>query len=628
MRNGHLLSRALVVAILASAACGDGDNNVDVVVSEIDFGGTDCGTTAIPRVLTITNNSPNSFSFNTGLALGEESPYEVIPANGAVLARSQLTVMIYSKPIPQESEITDNLYGDMLTVTTDKDGDKPHLVAIKQTARGAIFEASSDTVNIAAPVPMGTSVTAPIMITNVGNASAKLKATSSFFNFTIDSGGQVIAPGDSVAATLQFTPAHNVADNQTMTLAAESGPICGAPSTVAVSGTGTAKGLAVQAVPAATTPRPNNSGGASTLCVKTTTGTVVCGGGNFYGMRGASDDFLMNIGTANGKGGGSGVGGGLGILDIVNTVQLKGGGFLSNVTDLVSGTGFYCARTTNKDEYCWGDYNGLGNNQNQNPARLNPGAVRVATDTRDISAGYLYRCVVKEPDGALSCRSSRAGTDFDLSPIGWSRPAGVLKAVTSGSSTYALLSDGTIETYGLNSNGERGSDVGDNAPGSLVTDFASTAEVVAGGRAPRRGHRFGCARKTDNSVYCWGNNRHGQLGNGTTSNGTNGIFQVIDSTDAPIVATQISAGKAHVCANIAGGVSCWGFGRDGAIGSDSSGDVSRAQPTDPALTGVTNLEAAGTRATCAVITGGAVRCWGYFADAGYFGPEPIYAFEP
>jgi alpha-tubulin suppressor-like RCC1 family protein len=628
MRNGHSLSRALVIAILATAACGDGDNNVDVVVSEIDFGGTDCGTTAIPRVLTITNNSPNSFNFNTGLALGAESPYEVIPANGAVLARSQLTVMIYSKPIPQDSEITDNLYGDTLTVTTDKDGDKPHTVAIKQTAQGAIFEASTEAVNFAAPVPMGTVGTAPIMITNVGNAAGKLKADSSFFGYSLDASGQVVAPGATVAAMVQFSPAHNSVDRQTLTLLNDGGPVCGASSTITVTGTGTAKGIALRAVPASTTPRPSRSDGANTLCVLTTTGTVVCGGGNDWGMRGVTDTFIAEIGTANGKGGNRGVGGGFGILDIVNTVQLKGGGYLTDVTDLVSGTGFYCARTTNKDEYCWGDYNGLGNNRDLDPARVNPGAVRVATNTRDISAGYLFRCVVKEPDGALSCRSSRSGNEASISAIGWTRSMGVVKAVTSGASTYALLSDGTIETYGRNQNGERGSDVSDNGQASLVTDVGSTAEVVAGGRGTNSGHRFACARKTDNSVFCWGNNRHGQLGNGGLINGTNGVLQVIDATDTAIAATQITAGKAHTCAIVGGGVSCWGFGRDGALGSATADDVSRAQPTDPALTGVTNVEAAGTRATCAVVTGGALRCWGYFADGAYFGPEPIFAFEP
>lgn len=631
MRNGHLWMRSILVASLVTAACGDGDDNVDVVVAEVDFGLTDCGTTAIPRVLTITNNSPNSFNFNTGLALGAESPYTVIPPNGAVLPRSQVTVMIYSRPIPATSEITDNLYGDTLTVTTDKDGDMPHTVEIKQTARGAIFQASSETVNIASATPIGMSASAPLTITNVGNASGTLVASSTFFSFAFEPAGQVIAPGAMVAGMIKFTPPHNSVDSQTMTLTTENGPVCGKPSTIKLSGTGTAKGIAVRAVPAQTTPRPNNSGGASTLCVLTTTGTVACGGGNFFGMRGASDEFLASLDLPQGKGGG-GVGGGFAILDIVNTVQLKGGGFLSNVVDLVSGTGFYCARTMNGDEYCWGDYNGLGNNRDQDPMRTNPGAVLVATNTRDIAAGYLFRCVVKEPDGALSCRSSRGNNDYAMSALGWARNAGVVDVQTSGATTYALLTNGQIETYGRNQAGERGSDAADNGAASMVGDgettFDQVAQVIAGGRAGRRGKRFGCARKNDNSVFCWGQNRHGQLGNGTTNNGTNGIYQVIDTTDTNISATSITAGKAHACAIIAGGVSCWGFGRDGAIGINNGGDITKATSTDPALTGVTAIEAAGTRATCATVSGGKLRCWGGFAGVAYVGPEPIFAFEP
>jgi hypothetical protein len=642
MRNGLFLSRSLIVAILAAAACGDGDDNVDVVVSEIDFGGTDCGTTAIPRVLTITNNSPNSFNFSTGLALGAESPYEIIPPNGAVLPRSQLTVMIYSKPIPKDSAITDNLYGDTLTVTTDKDGDSPHLVEIKQTARGAIFEPSSDTVSIAAATPLGTTVTAPITIKNVGNGRATLDVQSTFFSVALDNNGKEVAAGADLASMVMYSPAANVEETQTLTLGSTSGATCGKTATIRVTGVGTAKALAAQAVPMQLFVKPERSDGPTTLCVRTTTGTVACGGDNRFGSRGATDLFLANLGLPSGKGGGN-TGAGIAALDMFNVVQKKGGGYLADVVDLVSGTGFYCARTTNGDEWCWGDFNGYGNQVNDETLRDNPAAIKVAAGTRSIAAGYTYRCTVKDPGGVLSCRTLRVSTNNAQNPQAWSQ-TGVSSVVTSGGHGYALLPNGNLRSFGLNQAGERGRDVDDaNIPSgaapTLMLDDAGAAlsgvtQVVAGGRGPsRHAVRFGCARKSDSSVWCWGKNKYGQIGNGTSGTNVPEPVQVLADADTTLQASTLTAGFSHVCALVTGNVVCWGgAGSRGSRGSIGSGTTSTVVPfpeaVTPTIANATSIEASGTSGTFASLSTGALRVWGQFSGVAYLTAEPIFAFEP
>lgn len=631
MLRALLRGTGTFVLVAAIAACGDGDdNNVDVVVSTIDFGHTDCGSTAIPRVLTVTNKTSNAFNFTIELAGGADSLYEVIPSSGAVLPLSQVSVMVHSKPIPQTADVADNAFGETLTVTTDMDGDSPHTVALTQTARGAVFTVSSDTINLATPQQLGTTATTPVMVTNVGNAPATLTATSTGVSVSVAENGQTIAPGAMVAAMVNFSPGANTIETQMLTLTATDGPVCGSPTTITVSGSGTAQGLAAYAVPASIAGRPRNSGGANTLCVKTTTKTVACGGANANGMRGASDEYLAALEPPSGKGGGGSTGGGLPILDLVNVVQTKDG-LLSDVADLVSGVGFYCARTTNGDVWCWGDYNGLGNRIDPTAGRLNPQAVKVWTGAASISAGYMYRCMTTAATGAMQCRSLRAGSN-PVSTIGWST-SNAAQVANNGGNAFARLMNGTVMTFGLNGSGERGLDedansIPNNGPGNVIPDLTDVAQVVAGGRGINRDNRFACARKTDQTVWCWGDNRHGQLGDGTTTNQSVPV-QVIDTSDEPIAATQLTAGRAHACAIIDGNVACWGRGQEGEIGSGNMDqNVAKAEPVEPALTGVTAIEAAGTRTTCATLTSGAVRCWGQFASGNYSAPEPVFAFEP
>jgi hypothetical protein len=60
----------------------------------------------------------------------------------------------------------------------------------------------------------------------------------------------------------------------------------------------------------------------------------------------------------------------------------------------------------------------------------------------------------------------------------------------------------------------------------------------------------------------------------------------------------------------AGGVRCWGYNSDGAIGDDTELAVDRLRPqTADILTGAASLSA-GIAHVCARMTGGGIRCWG------------------
>ena len=126
-----------------------------------------------------------------------------------------------------------------------------------------------------------------------------------------------------------------------------------------------------------------------------------------------------------------------------------------------------------------------------------------------------------------------------------------------------------------------------------------------------------CAVTTTNHVYCWGWNRDGEIGDGST-------------TDRPY-ATQVgttltfgipSAGAAHSCAVAgSGGAFCWGLNLTGQVGDSSV--VSRTTPTPVKGTLSWVQVAGGGTFTCGISAADSTAyCWGWGRD-GELGSRPV-----
>lgn len=82
------------------------------------------------------------------------------------------------------------------------------------------------------------------------------------------------------------------------------------------------------------------------------------------------------------------------------------------------------------------------------------------------------------------------------------------------------------------------------------------------------GNGFSCATLTDGTVQCWGLNGNGQLGDGTTTDRSTPV-QVSGITTA----TQISLGYTHSCAILQDGtMKCWGENVFGQLGDGTNSD--------------------------------------------------------
>jgi alpha-tubulin suppressor-like RCC1 family protein len=124
------------------------------------------------------------------------------------------------------------------------------------------------------------------------------------------------------------------------------------------------------------------------------------------------------------------------------------------------------------------------------------------------------------------------------------------------------------------------------------------------------GGRHACALMNDGTVRCWGDNRFGQLGDGTTV--PRNVPVKVQGLTAPVQA--IAAGDAHTCAlDATGSVLCWGSNASGQLGDgsiDGSTEGQRVLPAPVMLADTAVSIGAGGATTCAATTSGAAYCWG------------------
>jgi len=97
---------------------------------------------------------------------------------------------------------------------------------------------------------------------------------------------------------------------------------------------------------------------------------------------------------------------------------------------------------------------------------------------------------------------------------------------------------------------------------------ADEGVAVESARSLALGDHHTCARKTDGTIACWGDNFHGQLGDGTTT-------ERHSPTAVPALSgvVEIAVGDAHTCARKTDGtVACWGWNEYGQLGDGTTID--------------------------------------------------------
>ena len=195
----------------------------------------------------------------------------------------------------------------------------------------------------------------------------------------------------------------------------------------------------------------------------------------------------------------------------------------------VGSTGACAIAEDNNLGYCWGSENILGDGTGEAsgiPVLIDASGVLSGKTFKKIMVGYEYGC--------------------------------------------AIASDDLIYCWGYNTAGVLGD-------GSNTDSYSPVAVVRAGGLSGKTfssfaaGYQHACALASDEEVYCWGQNTDGQLGDGTNtdSNIPVGINRSGSLNGKNI--QSIYAGTNHNCLlNVDNSLFCWGYNQEGQLGNNST----------------------------------------------------------
>jgi len=299
------------------------------------------------------------------------------------------------------------------------------------------------------------------------------------------------------------------------------------------------------------------SGGNHTLALHTD-GTVRSWGNNFSGQLGD---------------------GGTAPSDVPVTV--------STLTDAVSigrGQNYSMAISADGSLYAWGE-NTNGQLGDGNSPTYSPTPVMVLGNVIQAQGGFAHSIAITQ-DGSIWTWGDNTELQLgDLSagrdtPLQISVGVFATQVAAGGFHNMALLTDGTVITWGDNSDGQLGDN---NAP----TDTDFPVGVLTDAVAVSAGAFHSLALKADGTVWAWGDNQYGQVGDGAFPTDVHSPIQVPSLTGV----VAISAGGFHSLALKSDGtVWAWGDNLSGEIGDAGACGPTCDSPVQiPGLSGVAGI---------------------------------------
>lgn len=218
---------------------------------------------------------------------------------------------------------------------------------------------------------------------------------------------------------------------------------------------------------------------------------------------------------------------------------------------------------------------------------------------RQLSAGDEHTCAIHR-DGTLWCWGDNvAGRVQPANPVGKI----LTPSKVSTDSDWTWVASGE-QAYAIRGGGLRRLD-------TINQEFASAANSGAPWRdwvMVSAGMRHSCGVRANNTIWCWGANEYGQLGNGSTTATTQPVQ--VSSNSVPTMGwSSVVVGNTFTCATrLTGELYCWGNGFYLGAGEDYA-DINSRPTLISNDTQWASLEA-GQEHMCAIKRGKTLWCWG------------------
>ncbi|MFT3766507.1 MAG: hypothetical protein QM820_13490 [Minicystis sp.] len=257
--------------------------------------------------------------------------------------------------------------------------------------------------------------------------------------------------------------------------------------------------------------------------------------------------------------------------------------------------------------WCWGhNTSGQAGTGTSDPMFLRPAPAGNGTDWIDVGAGASFTCA-RDGSKQISCwgtnGSGQVGDGTTSTRTSPTPTAGGISDFVSldvgNNHSCALRENGSVWCWGANTRGQIGDGTNNNATSpTAVVDPGPWLSVSAG-------VEFSCAVKGDHTLWCWGLDTSRQLGDGKTTNSNVPVQEKTLATDW----AQVTAGSAYACGvKLDGKRSCWGTNSLGQGADGTVNAITQPNAFDTATTWA-HIEA-GDLAACALRTDGTLWCWG------------------
>jgi alpha-tubulin suppressor-like RCC1 family protein len=301
---------------------------------------------------------------------------------------------------------------------------------------------------------------------------------------------------------------------------------------------------------------------------------------------------------------------GNGQLGLGNTTQQNSPvqvGAVNTWSKVTTGEFYSCATRTNGTLWCWGlnasGQLGLGNTTQQN----SPVQVGTASNWKAVDAAYDHTCATRT-DGTLFCWGINTNGQIgigsvvspQLSPVQVGTNTTWSSVTTGGTHSCATRSNGTLFCWGSNASGEVGI-------GSVVSPQTSPVQVGTDTtwNTVDAGFSMTCATRSAGTLWCWGLNTNGQIGIGSVVSPQTSPVQIGTASNW----SAASSGRDHACGKRSNGtLFCWGNGISGQLAIGNWTVSSSAVQVGNHYLWAT--AAPGHYHSCALRTDGTFWCWG------------------